>query len=69
MADASAPVGVVLVGAGQRGRDVFGQWILANPHRLRLGAVVEPDPVLADYYSDRLAVYREIYSRLRGGFK
>ncbi len=38
------PVDVVLVGAGQRGRHVYGSFAAARPDLLRLVAVVEPDP-------------------------
>ncbi|HUO45326.1 MAG TPA: Gfo/Idh/MocA family oxidoreductase [Acidimicrobiia bacterium] len=34
----------VLIGAGQRGHHVYGQWALANPDRLRFVAVADPDP-------------------------
>jgi predicted dehydrogenase len=32
----------VLVGAGHRGRDVYGAWALAHPERLRITALAEP---------------------------
>ncbi len=37
-------VDAVLVGAGQRGRFVYGAWALRFPHRLRFVAVADPDP-------------------------
>ena len=38
-----APVDAVLLGAGNRGRLVFGGYALANPDRLRIAALAEPD--------------------------
>ena len=37
------PLDVVLVGAGSRGRDVYGRYALARPDRLRVIAVAEPN--------------------------
>jgi len=37
------PVEAVLVGAGNRGRSVFGRFALREPGRLRITAVAEPD--------------------------
>jgi predicted dehydrogenase len=34
---------IVLVGAGNRGRGIFGQYALNNPHRAKFVGVVEPD--------------------------
>jgi predicted dehydrogenase len=34
---------IVLVGAGNRGRGIFGQYALDNPHRAKFVGVVEPD--------------------------
>ena len=38
-----AAVDAVVVGAGERGRFVFGGYALANPDRLRVAALAEPD--------------------------
>jgi predicted dehydrogenase len=38
-----AAVDAVVVGAGNRGRFVFGAYALANPDRLRIAALAEPD--------------------------
>ncbi len=38
------PIDAVLVGAGNRGRYTYGGYALANPDRLRIAAVAEPDP-------------------------
>ena len=43
----------VLLGAGRRGRFVYGRWARANPDRLRIVAVAEPDD------ARRAAVARE----------
>jgi predicted dehydrogenase len=40
---ANSIVKIVLIGAGNRGRGVFGQYALNNPHRAQFVAVVEPD--------------------------
>ncbi|PYE54836.1 Gfo/Idh/MocA family protein [Deinococcus yavapaiensis] len=37
------PVTAVLLGAGNRGADVYGAWALAHPESLRIVAVAEPD--------------------------
>lgn len=42
---AQKPVSLALIGAGNRGRGIFGQYALDMPHRARFTAVVEPDPV------------------------
>jgi len=38
-----AALEAVLIGAGNRGRSVFGAWALRHPERLRMVAVAEPD--------------------------
>lgn len=38
------PARVVLMGAGNRGREVYGAWALAHPERVRIVAVADPDP-------------------------
>lgn len=37
------PLEAIVVGAGQRGRFVYGAWARANPERLRIVAIAEPD--------------------------
>lgn len=37
------PVDAVLLGAGLRGRFVYGRWAREHPERLRIVAVAEPD--------------------------
>ncbi len=37
-------VDAVMIGAGQRGHHVYGQWALTHPERLRFVAVADPDP-------------------------
>ncbi len=39
----TAPIDAVLIGAGQRGHHVYGQWALERPDRLRFVAVVDPE--------------------------
>ena len=36
------PFQVLLIGAGNRGAEVYGEWIRANPGQLRIAAVAEP---------------------------
>jgi predicted dehydrogenase len=36
------PIEVLLIGAGNRGAEVYGEWILNNPHRMKVTAVAEP---------------------------
>jgi predicted dehydrogenase len=38
------PLEAVLLGAGNRGRDVFGRFALAHPDQLKFVAVADPDP-------------------------
>lgn len=47
------PVTAVLVGAGQRGRHVYGAWAEAHPDRLRFVAVAEPHPNRREAFADR----------------
>jgi predicted dehydrogenase len=42
--DVALPLEVVLVGAGSRGRDVYGRYAVEKPERMRIVAVAEPDP-------------------------
>ncbi|HSG79812.1 MAG TPA: Gfo/Idh/MocA family oxidoreductase [Acidimicrobiia bacterium] len=46
------PVNAVLVGAGSRGRQTYGDWALRHPRRLRFVAVVEPDASRRDRFGD-----------------
>lgn len=39
----SNKVSIVLIGAGNRGRGIFGHYALENPHRAKFVAVVEPE--------------------------
>lgn len=41
--DLPGPVEAVLLGAGNRGADAYGEWALAHPGELRFVAVAEPD--------------------------
>jgi predicted dehydrogenase len=51
-----APVTAALLGAGNRGGDVYGAWALAHPDLLRLVAVADPDPVRRDRLGDGHAI-------------
>jgi len=42
---------MVLVGAGNRGAGIFGQYALGNPHRVKYIAVVEPDKKRRDAFA------------------
>jgi predicted dehydrogenase len=44
MRRAAEPVEAVVVGAGQRGRAVFGRYALDHPERLRIVGLAEPEP-------------------------
>lgn len=44
MQPVALPVEAVLVGAGQRGRAVFGRYALDHPERLRIVGLAEPEP-------------------------
>ena len=46
------PVTMVLVGAGNRGRGIFGQYALDMPHRAKFVAVAEPDDVKRHEFGD-----------------
>jgi predicted dehydrogenase len=43
-ASKAEPVRAVLVGAGNRGREIYGNWALRHPDRLKIVAVADPDP-------------------------
>jgi len=45
------PVPTVVVGAGQRGRHVYGRWALDHPDSMRVVAVVEPDDDRRDAFA------------------
>ena len=38
------PVTAVIIGAGDRGRNVYGKYALEHPEEMRVTAVAEPDP-------------------------
>jgi len=41
--DPDQPLRAIVIGAGQRGRHVYGAWALANPSQMSFTGVVEPD--------------------------
>ena len=42
MSSTKKPLEVLLIGAGNRGAEVYGEWIRANPEQLKITAVAEP---------------------------
>ncbi len=46
----------VLLGAGNRGRDVFGRFALANPDQLKFVAVADPDPAKLERFGAEHAI-------------
>ena len=46
------PVTAVVVGAGDRGRHVYGNYALEHPGELRITAVAEPDEVRRREFSE-----------------
>lgn len=50
------PVTAVMVGAGQRGYHVYGEWALRHPDRLRFVAVAEPDPARRERFAEVHAI-------------
>lgn len=47
-----SPVRLAIVGAGFRGRHVYGEWCRRRPDRARVVAVADPDPVRRDGLGD-----------------
>jgi len=37
------PVEVILIGAGNRGADVYAEWVFQNPHQMKITAIAEPN--------------------------
>jgi predicted dehydrogenase len=54
-----APVDAVLLGAGNRGRLVFGGYALANPDRLRIVALAEPEDEKRELTAEEHGIPRE----------
>ena len=44
-------VNLALLGAGNRGQGIFGQYALDMPHRCRFSAVVEPDAAKREFFA------------------
>ena len=42
----------ILIGAGQRGADVYGRFALENPTQIRFRAVSDPDPIRRQHFAD-----------------
>lgn len=47
------PIALALIGAGNRGQGIFGQYALDMPHRAKFIAVVEPDREKREFFSRR----------------
>lgn len=47
------PVSAILVGAGQRGGDVYGRYALQHPDQLRFVAVAEPDAARRVHFAEQ----------------
>lgn len=45
-------ISAVVIGAGQRGRHVYGRWALEHPDQMRITAVVDPDPSRREIFGD-----------------
>lgn len=55
----STPVKMVLIGAGNRGRGIFGQYALDMPHRAKFVAVVEPDAAKREDFARTHAIPKD----------
>lgn len=55
----SKPITAILLGAGQRGAEIYGQYALDNPDSLNFIAVVEPDPVRRRKFADDHAILEQ----------
>ena len=51
MMDSKECVSAVMIGAGNRGKDVYGQYALDYPHELRFIAIAEPHPVRRNLFA------------------
>lgn len=47
------PIKAILIGAGQRGAEVYGAYALAHPERIRFTAVAEPDPQRRSIFANK----------------
>jgi predicted dehydrogenase len=45
------PLKAILIGAGNRGKDVYGEWALKNPKKLKFVALAEPNPIRRKLFS------------------
>ena len=46
------PLDAVILGAGDRGHFCHGMYAQRNPHKLRIVAVAEPNPVLRERFGN-----------------
>ena len=44
---------LALIGTGNRGQGIFGQYALDMPHRAAFTAVVEPDRTKREYFAEK----------------
>ncbi|HEU4750715.1 MAG TPA: Gfo/Idh/MocA family oxidoreductase, partial [Acidimicrobiia bacterium] len=54
-----APISAVVIGAGQRGRHVYGRWALDHPDEMRIVAVVDPDPNRRAVFADEHGISQD----------
>ncbi len=57
------PVSIILIGAGNRGRGIFGQYALDMPHRAKFVGVVEPDDAKRAEFSAAHGISKEMQFR------
>lgn len=50
------PVKLALIGAGNRGQGIFGQYALDMPHRATFIAVIEPDQAKREHFAEKHSV-------------
>lgn len=48
-----SPVTAIMIGAGDRGKDVYGRYALEHPENIRFVAVAEPDPYRREAFADQ----------------
>ena len=47
------PITAIMIGAGDRGKDIYGQYALAHPDDIRFVAVAEPDPFRREAFTQQ----------------
>ncbi|MFX0014406.1 MAG: Gfo/Idh/MocA family oxidoreductase [Promethearchaeota archaeon] len=56
MADSEECLTAIVIGAGNRGKDVYGQYALDHPHELKIIAVAEPHPIRRKIFAQAHAI-------------